>query len=286
MKILVTGATGNLGSKIVEHLLAKKTNEDIVVSVRNVEKAKGLAEQGVEVRQGNFDDAASLDTAFAGIDRLVLVSTDGDTPTRIRQHATAIAAAQKAGIKRIIYTSLANADTSSMNLAEVHKDTEARLQASGIATKILRNNWYLENETDTVKTAMESGVINSTYGDGLAGWMLRDDYALAAASAALESDDSSKIYTLSNTLMTIDQFAEVLGNVIGKPVHVNHISDEALDQALLAAGLPEGVAEFVVLMNRGIREGGLNAPSHDFETLTHQQPKSLEESLKLLIGSF
>ena len=286
MKILVTGATGNLGSKIVEHLLAKKTNEDIVVSVRNVEKANHLVKQGVEVRHGNFDDAASLDKAFEGVDRVVLVSTDGDTPTRIRQHATAIAAAQKAGVKRIVYTSLSNADTSSMNLAEVHKDTEARLNASKIATKILRNNWYLENETDTVKTAMETGVINSTYGDGLAGWMVRDDYALAAAFAALESDDSSKVYTLSNTLMTIDEFANVLASVIAKPVKVNHISDEALDQGLLAAGLPEGIAEFVVTMNRGIREGGLNAPSNDFEVLTQQKPKSLEEGLKILIGSF
>lgn len=285
MNILVTGATGQLGSKIVNHILDNKADENIFVSVRNVEKATPLFEKGVTVRYGDFDDAASLDAAFEGIDRLVIVSTDGDTATRIRQHATAIEAAQRANVKLIVYTSLSDADTSTLNLAEVHKDTERRIIDSGIDYKILRNNWYLENELDTIKEAKDTGVITSTYGAGKAGWLLRDEYAEAAAAAVLGAGSVNTIYTLSNDVQTIDDFAVALGHVLDTEITVNHITDDVYAGYLSAAGLPSGVVDFVVAINRGIRDGGLDAPSHDFETLTGRKPKTLEESLKEVIGS-
>ena len=112
MKILVTGATGKFGTKVVETLLKTVPASQLAVSVRKPEKAEGLRARGVEVRHGDFDYPETLDSAFAGIDRLLIISADGDNETRIRQHANAVAAAERAGVKFIAYTSLANAQES------------------------------------------------------------------------------------------------------------------------------------------------------------------------------
>jgi NAD(P)H dehydrogenase (quinone) len=120
MKILITGATGKLGSMVVETLLKTVPAEHLAVSVRNPDKVKGLRSRGIEVRQGDFDRPETLDTAFAGIDRLLLISTDGDNDTRIRQHTAAVTAAQRANVGFIAYTSLGNASESSLFLAPVH----------------------------------------------------------------------------------------------------------------------------------------------------------------------
>ncbi|MGG4482944.1 NmrA family NAD(P)-binding protein, partial [Paenibacillus illinoisensis] len=123
MKILVTGATGHLGSLVVEALLKTVSAGDLAVSVRNPEKAEALRAQGVDVRHGDFDQPDTLVKAFAGVDRLLLISTDGDNETRIRQHHAAVHAAKSAGVGFIAYTSVVNAENNTLSLAEVHRAT-------------------------------------------------------------------------------------------------------------------------------------------------------------------
>lgn len=132
MKILVTGATGKLGTRVVETLLKTVPASQLAVSVRNPEKAEGLRARGVDVRLGDFDRPETLTTAFAGIDRLLIISADGDTETRIRQHTNAVAAAEHTGVKLIAYTSLANASDSTIFLAPVHRTTEEIIVKTGI----------------------------------------------------------------------------------------------------------------------------------------------------------
>ena len=98
MTILLTGANGQLGRIVVETLLAHGLAERLAVSVRNPARAGDLQARGVDVRQGDFDDPASLKRAFAGVDRLLLISVDGDNETRIRQHTAAVQAAHAAGL--------------------------------------------------------------------------------------------------------------------------------------------------------------------------------------------
>ena len=126
MKLLVTGATGKFGTKVVETLLKTVPASQLAVSVRNPEKAEELRARGVEVRQGDFDHPETLDAAFAGVDRLLLVSADGDNETRIRQHTNAVAAAERAGVGFIAYTSLAKAQESTNLFAPTHQATEER----------------------------------------------------------------------------------------------------------------------------------------------------------------
>lgn len=109
MKLLVTGATGDFGGKVVNYLLKKIPANELAVSVRNPEKASYLQKLGVDVRKGNFDYPETLETAFADVDRLLIVSADGDNETRIKQHTNAINAAKRAKVQFIVYTSLINA---------------------------------------------------------------------------------------------------------------------------------------------------------------------------------
>lgn len=285
MKILVTGATGQLGSKVVEHLLKEIPAEQLAVSVRNADKAKHLSDLGVDVRQADFDQPETLKNAFAGIGRLLLISTDGDTETRIRQHSNAVTAAKDAKVGLIAYTSVSKADTSGLVLAEVHKATEEKILESGLPYIFLRNNWYLENELDSIKGALAGQPIVVATGDAKVGWILRDDLAKAAAAAMLGKGEDNHIYELSNKPETIDTFAATLAKIIGKDVEVKKLSDETYGEMLAQAGLPQEVIPFVVSIQNGIRHNNLNVESNDFETLTGQKPVSLEEGLRQIVAS-
>lgn len=283
MKVLVTGATGKLGSKIVEVLLRKLPANDIAVSVRNPEKAQHLKEQGVDVRLGDFDRPETLDSAFQGIDRLLIISADGDNETRIRQHNHAVDAAKRAGVGFIAYTSLANASESGIFLAEVHRVTEAAIAATGIPYSFLRNNWYLENELGAIKASAAGAPWVTSAESGKVGWALQQDYAEAAAAVLAGEGHENSIYELSGNLLTQDELASTLADTIGKDVQVRHIDDAAYSDVMKGAGIPEFVLPILVGIQQGIREGHLEIVSNDFEKLLGRPAMPVREALADLV---
>ena len=160
-KILVTGASGNLGGLVIKHLLETENvaASDIVAVSRNTEKLADLAAKGVEVRAADFNDTASLAPAFAGVEKLLIVSTDAldGEGTRLKQHKTAVAAARQAGVARIHYTSLPRPDESVVGFAPDHLGTEVAIRESGIPFTFFRNNWYAENIFYSLPHALASG---------------------------------------------------------------------------------------------------------------------------------
>lgn len=202
MKILVTGATGQLGAKVVEALLKIIPANELAVSVRNPEKAKGLRARGVEVRHGDFDKPETLDSAFSGIDRLLIISTFGNHETLMRQHTNAVAAAGRAQVKFIAYTSVTNASESKFFLAPLHRAREEAILKTGIPYSFLRNNWYLENEIRSIQGAMAGAPWVTSAGTGKIGWVLRQDLAEATANVLTGEGHENTIYELSGKLMT------------------------------------------------------------------------------------
>jgi len=283
MKLLVTGATGQLGAKVVEALLETVPAERIAVSVRTPEKAQALLDRGVDVRQGDFDDAASLDAAFAGIDKLLIVSTQGDNDTRIRQHQTAVEAAQRAGVKFIAYTSIVHADTSSLFLAPVHKATEEAIRATGIPYSFLRNNWYIENESSTIQAVLAGAPIVTSAGGGRVGWATREDYARAAAAVLAGEGHENTVYELSGAPTTMEGFAAALAQALGREVPVQHVNDDAYAGIMAGAGVPEAFLPFLVAIQVGIRAGALDVASGDFAKLLGRPPVALAEALPAII---
>lgn len=283
MNILVTGATGKLGTKVVETLLKSVPAHQLAVSVRQPEKAEHLRARGVDVRHGDFDRPETLETAFQGIDRLLIISTDGDNETRIRQHTNAVNAAQRAQVGFIAYTSLANANESRLALAEVHRVTEEAIANTGIPYSFLRNNWYLENEIGTVQAVLAGAPWVTSAGTGKVGWALRQDYAEAAAAVLAGDGHENTIYELSGPLMTQEELAAALGAVLGKDVPVQQVDDAAYADIMKKAGLPDPLVSFLVDIQRGIREGSLEIESNDLEKLLGRPVTPIHDALAQLV---
>lgn len=283
MNILVTGATGKLGTKVVETLLKSVPAHQLAVSVRQPEKAEHLRARGVDVRHGDFDRPETLETAFQGIDRLLIISTDGDNETRIRQHTNAVNAAQRAQVGFIAYTSLANANESRLALAEVHRVTEEAIANTGIPYSFLRSNWYLENEIGTVQAVLAGAPWVTSAGTGKVGWALRQDYAEAAAAVLAGDGHENTIYELSGPLMTQEELAAALGAVLGKDVPVQQVDDAAYADIMKKAGLPDPLVSFLVDIQRGIREGSLEIESNDFEKLLGRPVTPIHDALAQLV---
>lgn len=284
MKILVTGATGQFGSIVVESLLKRGLADQLAVSVRNPARAISFQERGVDVRQGDFDDPASLARAFAGVDRILIVSTDGDNQTRIPQHKNAVRAAQAAGVGFIAYTSLANASHSPLGIGEVHRATEEAIRATGIPYAFLRNNWYLESELGFVQAAMAGAPIRTSAGKGRIGWALRADYAQAAAAVLAGSGHENAIYELSGPLASYDDFAGALGQVLGHQVPVEHVDDAAFGESLTNAGLPDFLVPIIVEYASKIRAGALAVESDDFQKLLGRPATPLRAAFQTLVA--
>ncbi|WML26190.1 SDR family oxidoreductase [Neobacillus sp. OS1-33] len=283
MKMLVTGATGKLGSKVVEKLLQSVPANQLAVSVRNPEKAAGLVSRGVEVRQGDFDQPQSLVTAFAGIDRLLIISADGDNETRIRQHTDAVAAAERAGVKFIAYTSLANATESTNIMAPPHVATEAAIIKTGIPYTFLRNNWYLENEIGGIQGAMAGAPWVTSAGTGKVGWALQQDYAEAAAAVLLGNGHENKVYELSAPLLTQEELVAALSTVLSKEIPVQQVSDETYAEIMKGLGLPDFVIPIVVGIQESIRNGSLAVESNDFEKVLGRPVTPIKEALTQIV---
>ena len=285
MKLLVTGATGKLGSKVVESLLKTVSASQLAVSVRHPEKAEGLRSLGVEVRRGNFDEPETLDVAFAGIDRLLIISADGDNETRIVQHTNAVAATERAGVKFIAYTSLANATESKNLMAPPHVATEAAIVKTGIPYSFLRNNWYLENEIGSIQGALAGAPWVTSAEDGKVGWALQQDYAEAAAKVLVGEGHENTVYELSGPLLTQEELVNALGVVIGKKIPVQQVNDETYAEIMKGLGLPDFVLPIVVGIQESIRNGSLAVDSTDFEKVLGRPVTPISEALTQIVQS-
>ncbi|AGN34675.1 SDR family oxidoreductase [Bacillus paralicheniformis] len=284
MKMLVTGATGKLGSKVVKKLLETVPADQLAVSVRNPEKAEALQARGVDVRQGDFDRPETLASAFQGVDRLLIISADGDNETRIRQHGNAVAAAERAGVRFIAYTSIANARESKNFLAPTHKATEEAILKTGIPYSFLRNNWYLENEMSSIQGVLAGAPWVTSAENGKVGWALQQDYADAAAAVLSGEGHENTVYELSGKLLTQEEIASALGEVLGKEVPVQHVDDAAYRDIMKNAGVPDFLIPMVVEIQKGIREGTLEVESDDFEKVLGRPLTPIKEGLAQIVG--
>jgi NAD(P)H dehydrogenase (quinone) len=283
-KILVTGASGQLGSLTIQHLLDTQgiAAADIVAATRDPAKLADLAAKGIEVRKADFDDAASLETAFAGIDRLAIISTDALAipGQRQAQHKAAIAAAVKAGVKHVVYTSMPNPDKSRVTFAPDHLASEQAVKASGLAYTILRNAWYMDNYLMSLPHNLQTGQWFSASGDGKVSNISRDDCAKALAAVLAAQTTASAIYTLTSAeSLTISEVAALVAGITGKPLSVVPVTDEQLAGGLTGAGLPPFLVDMLVSADANVRDGNFDLVTGDFHALTGSAPQTLNAFL-------
>jgi len=280
----VTGATGGLGHRAVEELLDRGVPAaDVVAVVRRPEAAADLADRGVQVRHGDYSRADSLPAALAGVDRLLLVS--GSEPgQRVAQHAAVIEAAAAGGVRRIVYTSIAQAGTSGNPLAPDHRGTEEVLRGSGVPATILRNSWYAENYTERLAQYLETGEILGAAGSGRVSGALRADFAVAAAAALLADDQGNVVYELGGPAFSFDELASTISEVTGKTVVYRDLPPSEYLAVLQRIGLDEATAEFVVAIDASIAAGDLETDSDDLAQLGRKPTPLAEIFLTALAG--
>jgi NAD(P)H dehydrogenase (quinone) len=254
----ITGATGQLGHLVIEQLLRHVPASQIIAAVRSPEKATDLAALGVQVRHADYSQPETLDTALSGASKVLLISSN-EIGQRATQHQAVIDAAQRAGVELLAYTSVLHADTSALELAEEHRQTETAMAQSGVPSVILRNGWYNENYAGAIPAAIAHGAHFGCAGDGRFSAAARADYA-AAAVAVLTStaQQAGQVYELAgDDAFTLSEFAAQIAAQSGKPVAYTNLPEADYKAALLQAGLPEGFAQLLANADTAASQGAL-----------------------------
>ena len=280
----VTGATGGLGGAAVTALIARGvTPSDIVAFARDEAKATALTEAGVVVRVADYEQSDALDAALRGVDRLLLVSSP-EVGKRSPQHRNVVDAAKRAGVAFIAYTSLLKADTSSLLLADEHRETEAYLADSGVDHALLRNGWYTENYAASAQTAIDGGALYGAAGPGVVAPAARGDFGDAAA-AALIAPEAGRVYELAGSQhLTYADIAATFGEIAGTPVRYQDLPVADLKAALLDAGLPEGAAEIIADSDGGAAQGALDSSSTDLADLRGAESTPFVDVIRRALG--
>ncbi|WDF33577.1 SDR family oxidoreductase [Arthrobacter agilis] len=255
MSIVITGATGHLGRQVVEQLLARGVDPSTVVAGgRNAEALAALAGLGVRTAHIDYADPSTLEDAFVGAEKVLLIS-GSEVGKRSVQHKAVIDAARRVGAS-LVYTSAPKASTSALVLAPEHKATEGLLEGSGLTYTVLRNNWYTENYDDTIRQATATGTILTSAGSGRVASATRRDYAEAAAVVLLSDEYAGEILELGgDEPWSVDELATAVADVYGNNVTVNQVSTDEHVAALKGFGLDEDTAGFVAALDANIADG-------------------------------
>lgn len=277
MKTGITGATGQLGRWVVEKLKQRRSTGNLVALVRSPEKAVDL---GLETREFDYTKTETLVEALLGIDHLLLISAR-EIGQRKAQHENVIKAAQEAGIKWIIYTSLLHASTSSLNLAGEHMATEELLKSSGIPHTILRNGWYTENYTASVPSAVAAGAFVGCAGEGKISSATREDYAEAAAVVLTSEGQVGKVYELAGDgAYTLKDLAAEISNQTGKNIPYKNLSEMEYVDVLKSSGLSEDLAQAIAGWDTGASKGALFDDSRVLSKLIGRPTTPLADTVK------
>jgi len=244
-KIVVTGATGGLGSQVADQLLRLAPASDIGISVRDPERARGLAARGVRVRHGDFDQPNSLDAAFEGAERVFVISTLGDNDARFIQQRNAIDAARRCGARHIYYTSIVQRAGSPFVATPGHLQTEAYLADCGVAHTILRNGNYMENLPMFLGAALQTGDL-ALPPDGPVTWVSRIDLAEGIARLMLDGGHAGETLLLVGPeALDFADIAAIASDLTGSRITRRVIDGAAWSQALIERGAPPPLAKLL-----------------------------------------
>jgi len=282
--ILVTGATGHLGSATIDFLLKKMPSSQIVGLARDEQKAAGLQAKGVAVRLGSYDDPASLAKAMQGIEKMLLIAGT-DEERRVQQHQNVLDAAQRARVGFIAYTSRTLKDRATLanQLMVGHFETEDAIKESGLAYSLFRNGLYMDAIPQFAGPNVFDTGITLPAGLGRVPFALRREMGEAIANVLAADSAAKPVYQLTGSASySFADVAQVLTELSGKQVKYTPAEVSAFAQGLKGRGLPDVIVGRIIGFMTDIKNGQEDAVSPDLEQLLGRKPASLHEGLKAL----
>jgi NAD(P)H dehydrogenase (quinone) len=280
MTFTVTAASGHLGRLAVQALLDQGVPADqIVATARTPEKLADLAAQGVQVREADYAKPETLAAAFAGTEKLLLVS-GSEVGQRVPQHTNAVNAAVAAGVKLIAYTSAPYADTTDLPVAPEHKATEEIIRAAGVPFVFLRNGWYFENYTANLAPALQHGAILGSAGEGRISAATRADFAAAAAAVLTGDGHENAVYELGgDEAFTMAELAAEVTRQSGTEVAYRDLPADEYEKALVAVGVPDVYANVLAACDVEVAKGALLIDSGDLSRLIGRPTTPLADAV-------
>ncbi|NND52759.1 MAG: SDR family oxidoreductase [Flavobacteriaceae bacterium] len=271
MKIAVTAANGKLGSEIVNELIKEIGEENVIGIVRTPEKASHL---GIEVRKGDYNSREDFNSAFIGIDSVLLISGMDDPQKRIQQHRNVIEAAKQNAVKKIVYTSIIGdeEETAFSPIVKSNRQTEKDVRESGLNWVIGRNGIYIEPDLEYINTYVKEGEIRNCAGDGKCGYTSRDELGLAYTRMLLHDIHNGQSYNLAGTSITQSQLAEYINQEFNTNLKFNSVPVADYEQERKAE-LGDFIGTVIAGIYHGIKKGVNDVPS-DFEKVTGRPHKS------------
>jgi len=281
--IVVTGATGQLGRLVIAALLKKMPASEIIIAVRNREKARDIEAWGVHVRLADYNQPQAWDKALKGAEKVLLISSS-EVGQRARQHRSVIDAARRTGVQLLAYTSVLRADTSPLGLAAEHKETEALIHASGIPYTLLRNSWYTENYTVGIPGVLAHGAVYGCAGNGRISSAARVDYAEAAVEVLTTENQAGRIYELAgDTAYTLAELASEISRQSNRTIGYVNLTEAEYRRVLMKAGLPDAIAALIADSDTGVSKGALFDDSHQLSKLINRPTTSLAATVSAIM---
>jgi NAD(P)H dehydrogenase (quinone) len=281
-RCLVTGASGQLGRRVVDHLV--EADVRVVAATRSPHALRRVVPAAVDVRHADLDEPETLQEAFAEVDRILLISTSSD-PTgqsRVRRHRAAIAAAERSGADRIVYTSITGAHrTSAPSMYDDHRRTEEALAASRLRWTVLRHNLYTDQLLDAIPQALAFGRMTAVAPYAPIAYVTREDCARADAAALLSTDDFTRHLTITGPV-AVDRasLATTVGAWYAHHVDPFSVEPDLLRAALVRAGVWPHVADSMIEIETTIAAGLHGVVSTDLEALTGTAGRSVLDELQ------
>lgn len=281
--ILVTGATGTVGSEVVRCLSAD--GQAVRAFVRSPQKAQRLAGPKVEVVQGQFENGGSLRQAMDGVDRLFLLSSaqnlEANEPRVVEE-------ARRSGVKHVVKLSVMGAERQpGITLERLHRAVEKKVESSGMAWTFLRPSAFMTNMLNNAAAIKQQQKFFGPFGNGKLAYVDPRDVAAVAAKVLAGSGHEGKAYVLTGPeALTQVQVAEKLTQAVGRKIQFVDVPPNMAKQGMLHVGLPAPAVEMVMELAAAIREGKSAAVTKEVERLTGARPRTFDAWAKENAAAF
>jgi uncharacterized protein YbjT (DUF2867 family) len=286
--ILVTGATGSIGSQVAKNLAENKSNH-ISAFVRDLNKASKLKEAGVNLFQGSFEDVDSVKKAFTGNDTIVLIVAPNENASK--QMHTAITVAKECGVRKIVRISAVNAQVNGpTDNTHQHGITDNELIESGLTYVILRPHFFMQNLMWSIQNIAQESNMYWGMGDGRLSMVDVRDIVDCVEKCALVSDFDNKIFTpVGPESITFHQVAEAFTEALGKKVNYVPVPPEAVEQSILGMGMDAWFAKVMKNYSAAYGSNLADFVNNDIQEITGHPARSINqfanEVLKPMMGN-